>query len=893
MWPLWVQSEQSVMQRMSNPNASLLRRISSFVLLSVCFVCSVVNSSAAEAKKSFNLPAGDAEQALKAFAVQSGMEVLFVTEATAGVKTPAVKGDLTPREALDQLLSGTPLVASDNGKSGAVRIRREASVEQAEKNVARAAPSGDRPTTVTGKDNQPVELPSFEVMGTKLINMDRARSRDDSVPFIIVDRSQIDQSGASSFYDFMRNTSQNTTTALEGVRTGFTVSFFGNMRGTINLRGLGAGDSLVLINGRRPPAGGTAQPASNSIPSSIIERIEYLPSSASAIYGADASGGVMNIITRSDFHGNEITLSYGNTTSKDAKRLGVSLLSGMRFGNTRIVIGLDAQTDNNLVSADRGYYEIERRKILAQDPTIIYGVKGSTANPSNPYGDTPNVYMPTNGQNLPILGVPYASVPVGTTGQITATVFNPDFNLSQRSSINRLGGATELMPETERRTAIAIISHRFNNRWEAFLEGSYSYLASYSYRGKRGLTSTILTVPASSPFNPFGVTVRVTNDKGDLDLLGYDVVNENAVLSIGLIGKVSPDWTLSVFGGYGRDYSFTTNVFYNSTLLNQFVAGTAPGFAGIFYNPFLDFNAGASNSRTIIDQVRQKRTFKFNADSSQASIRLNGSLWHLTAGPTTLTAGGDYHVRRVLNSWTSKSENILAGSIGAPSLFPIGDDSVTDVGAYLEATVPLVSANNSKPGIRDLTFEGSARVDRFDQFGTTRNPQIGIRYQPFAGLILRGFAGSGFRTPSFTQSAPPTVSATSLTITDPKRGQTYSVGQQIQSGDPSLRPESSESYGFGVIYEPRGMANLRISADWFSVRKDDVIAFANQQAIVDNEQNYPGRVTRTTPEPNAPNGVGLITSIYYGYVNATFLETKGIDLNVDYGFRCPLGDLNL
>src|SRR5262249_21909442 len=163
-------------------------------------------------------------------------------------------------------------------------------------------------------------------------NTDIARSRDDAQPYVVFDRETIERSGATTVEDFLKQRLTMNTTA-------FTSSMNGNTIGSpssINLRGLGATSTLVLIDGHRSAGviaffGSPRQADTNSIPVGAIERIEVLPTTASGIYGGSAVGGVVNIILRRDYSGAEVKLTYENTFASDVTGRRVDFGSGLNF----------------------------------------------------------------------------------------------------------------------------------------------------------------------------------------------------------------------------------------------------------------------------------------------------------------------------------------------------------------------------------------------------------------------------------------------------------------------------------------------------------------------------------------------------------------------------------
>ncbi|MDB6127617.1 MAG: hypothetical protein JWM35_1513, partial [Verrucomicrobia bacterium] len=187
---------------MTNPTKISPSFLNSCLAL-LAFVVAGISLSAAEGvPRSFDIPAGPAKEALKVFSEQSGEQLLFSSAALEGVRTNEVKGVMTPREALDQLATNTGLLVRQDTKTGAYSVRKESPAET--KNGS-SRPAGDRAASgVTSAEDGTLKLDTFEVMDSKLLNMDKARSRDDAQPYVIFDREQIARSGAVSVDDFLK-----------------------------------------------------------------------------------------------------------------------------------------------------------------------------------------------------------------------------------------------------------------------------------------------------------------------------------------------------------------------------------------------------------------------------------------------------------------------------------------------------------------------------------------------------------------------------------------------------------------------------------------------------------------------------------------------------------------
>src|SRR5258708_17086 len=287
------------------------------------------------AKQAYDLPAGDAEKTLKLSTKQYGEQIRYPPTKVSGIQTNAVKGEMTPGEVLYAMLDKTQLVAVRDEKTGAYTVEQGATVTEAEINCSRR-PVSNRAAgeEITGT----IKLDTFEVMGTKLLNMDIKRSRDDAQPYVIFDRSAIERSGATNLEDFLKQRlTMNTQAASSGLEV--TTGYGGSQ---INLRGLGTNQTLILVDGHRMPQtldrATPMQPNINGLPLAAIERVEVLPATASGIYGGNAIGGVVNIVLRRDYAGAEIRLTYENTFHSDAasRRVDLSFGATLNGGKTNI-----------------------------------------------------------------------------------------------------------------------------------------------------------------------------------------------------------------------------------------------------------------------------------------------------------------------------------------------------------------------------------------------------------------------------------------------------------------------------------------------------------------------------------------------------------------------------
>jgi outer membrane receptor protein involved in Fe transport len=282
--------------------------------------------------QAYAIPAGSLREALDALASQANLSIVYAPELVAGRTTRGLSGRFGPMEALRRLLEGSGLTWETVGASAVILKAGPATPPE-----PRRTPRADAGGNDDGRDDAVVDMEKIIVTGSHIRGLESSAS-----PLLRFDREDIERSGYASLGQFVESLPQNfgggATQDSIGTEGSVGNEGFGE---AANLRGLGPGATLVLLNGRRlAPGGNSGQFIDISmIPVSAIQRIEVLTDGASAIYGADAVGGVINIITREDYEGAETTLRYGNASGSDAnERLATqSLATSWSSGNAMLV----------------------------------------------------------------------------------------------------------------------------------------------------------------------------------------------------------------------------------------------------------------------------------------------------------------------------------------------------------------------------------------------------------------------------------------------------------------------------------------------------------------------------------------------------------------------------
>ena len=680
------------------------------------------------------------------------------------------------------------------------------------------------------------QLEKIVVVGSRLPAAEAQTAQD----VHIYERERIEQSGQSTVAEFLATLPEVSLAAPENA-TGAT---------PVRLRGAIFGSALVLINGRRVQAvtGGAAVFGFfdvDTIPLSLVERIEILPTGSSAIYGGDALAGVVNIILRSNFTGLEANFGYKWAKNTDEKL--VSAGGGWQAGNFSM-------------SAIATYSE--RSPLFGKDRDI-------TASPDlrrfgGPNLGTPFFGVPANvsslSGNLPGLNSSFATVPVGSSGiGLTPSDFAATAGTQNTGSFTRY---QSLIGESRRSGAFLSANYRFGSGLELFAE-----LLATEYNLHLVTTPPFLSlasVPASNPFNPFGTTVRVSGLVQGAESLAKVDFDENFVRPVvGARGKLG-SWYWEVSALTSRDKgSQVISGQPNTALLNAALASPDPRTA---LNPFID---GPMASPGVLASIYSNTLItNFEAQATIVDAFTRGPVVQLPAGALNALVGAEYEKDRFERGF---------------------DANRTARAVFTELRAPLFASTDERGEKREvLAVQGAARYDDYSDFGSKTTWQAGVELRPIEHLLMRGAHATAFKPPTLYNLAAP-LSSSPITVTDPRRNGETVVVQSITGGNPALQPTTGTSSTLGFVWSPRQIPGLNVSMTrwWMSI--DDAINFPiSSQFVVDNENAFPGRVIRA---PAPPGEIGQIIATDRTYINFGTMHQAGIDGSIDWRFRTSLGEL--
>lgn len=583
-----------------------------------------------------------------------------------------------------------------------------------------------------------------------------------------------------------------------------------------NLRGLGEQYTLVLIDGRRasnlPVSGAGSAVDLNGIPLDAIDRVEVLKDGASAIYGTDAIGGVINFITKKSFQGVTVSTDYampthsgGGTQRKASVAGGIGDLNKDGW-NVQGSLGASKQTA--LYAKDRQSIAVDR------SPSI-----SANTFPSNYIGSNGNLYNPN-----------YPNCRTGTIPQDSGV---GDTYCGENTS-NWIG----IYPEVER----VNISGKASKKLGQDHELSLQYI-----RAETTTTSTVAPTPLAgkvsiSPSSPYYPTTNPDGsaNSGSLDLYGRTVplgprVNEDTTimqrLQSNLEGTLA-GWDYKAGIGYAQSevtQSLKSGYISSTKLQNAIDQG--------LINPFGDSAAGAWKSVEMTGDL-SKSTMKLLT----GDFKISKEILELPTGNLAVAFGIEGR-REKLNDQEFELSRQALSTGHENSQSAGGNRNVHAV--YAEAIIPVMN---------NLETQLAARYDTYSDFGSTFNPKISFKFTPIKQVMFRGSGSTGFRAPTlYNLYQPKQTTNTQSKYSDPflcpngvlvpGAPSSACVKKQvdIQSGGTTdLKPETSSSVSFGLVVEP--VPSVTLSADMWWTRIKNQIGSLPESTIMGNLGKYGSRL---------------------------------------------------
>lgn len=837
-----------------------------------------------ESAFALDIPAQSLKGALSALAEQTGLQIVYQTDLATGLSSPAVKGKLTPSEALQRLLRGSGLGSrflNERAIAISSSITRETSAAKTVTPTARLLRLAQASTSVQGYQVNtapvPSPAPTTDVNVQEIVVVTGSHIRGTAPVgsvMVTLDRTAIVESGAATAEQLLRTLPQVVGLGAVEAHANANSASGGNDNQNagagVNLRGLGNGSTLVLLNGRRLAPGGAGTFVDlSSIPLSAVGRVEVLADGASATYGSDAVAGVVNIILRSDFRGAETSLRLGSADGGAEERQ-FSQLFGFGWSTGSLLGAYEYYDRDRLGTDERAYFTDDLRPFGGRD------LRETFSNPGT----------------ISAAGQTYA-IPAGQDG---TALTSGDLVAGTANRVDRYAG-TDILPHQNRHSVLLGLRQS--------LAPSVSLVADALFTERRidrneNPVTLNISVPASNPFfvSPVGAASAVTVAYSLLDDIGPRHREGRIRAMAGSIGaeiELPATWKMEGYGAYSRDDSVTLiDNLVNAPALASALADTNPATA---MNPFGD---GSNTPLATLNTIRGFTRNNWIYDVLSMGLKADGKVFRLPGGDVKLALGVEYREENY-------NFNRLAFTSTVTPLWAAPVHFDRNVGAvYSELFIPLFGPSNARLGLRRLDLSVAGRIEDYDAFGTTTNPKVGIAWSPTEGVLLRGAWGTSFRAPLLTD-LDGIESVTLATRTDPTSPTGHALTLSRSGSNSMLNPEEATTWSAGVTLAfPR---LPRIDLTYFDIKYEGRLARLSgeelRSALV-NEQIWAPLITRSPSSaeveallasPNYFGGVvdpGDITAIIDGRLrNIGTTTLNGVDVAAKYEVATGVGKIEL
>lgn len=740
--------------------------------------------------------------------------------------------------------------------------------------LAQAAPA---PTNAETKTDDTVKLEAFTVTGSNIKRLDFEKV----LPVTVFSKELMEGRNAITPVELLTALPQVTNVPLNESTSGGANSRGDNAN--INLRGIGSGSTLVLLNGRRvaphpvfSPDGSNPNSFSvnvNQLPTQGLERIDVLRDGASSIYGSDAVAGVINYISRRDYRGTELRTRFGVPEHGAGQSVQATLTHGRDFaaGKARWLSTFDYLYRRPIYFRDRDFtasadHRAQATPYLGAFPTAFDGrsILGVWPRFTVGTGTANNYFRPVNG--TPTLTT---TAPTLIANPEAAVDINTFQNLGQTRS-DRVNWFNALEVD-------------LTDRITAFADLSFYHANSNLVRQPIPLNAPGSDQPAplsvDNPYNPYGSrfydpagrpnadgTPRLTGTPQRVVLTGVtlidagpeDIVVHSGVYRgvAGLRGKIFGEWNWEAGALYTRAY--TSDISKNAvreSLLQQALLRTDT----TAYNPFrytfkVQGNAVVAdqpfrNPQSVLNGFVQSWRHDGFSSIGSGDIRVSGPAFRYWGNPLSVAVGGE--ARR---ETFSDSRPPFAGTNPSGSGLSLDDNDYVQASpkfnfggnrdvysAYVETVVPIAQPKHRWPLVHSLEFTASARYENYSDFGTTTKPKFGANWRPYVGLMVRASYNEGFAAanlPTLYQPAQFTVDSLPGQ-TDPYRNAAINENAYVQrnysAGNKNLLPVESVGKSAGVVLEVPQVKGLSLTADYWQIEQKNEISIRSASQILNRD----------------------------------------------------------
>jgi len=745
----------------------------------------------------------------------------------------------------------------------------------------------------------------IEVTGSRIKRADMEGAN----PVQVISRQDLVASGITNMGDILQE-----IPSVAGAGTNTAINNGGSGAIRVSLRGLGSQRTLVLLNGRRMVASGTGADSSvdlSTIPTAIVKRVEVLKDGASAIYGSDAVGGVVNIITRDDFEGFEFNAGYDiGTQERDGETKNLDLTIGFSGDKGNAVVNAYYVQQGAQWSGDRDWSKYDNGLDLETNEKIP---GGSSATPWGRFrgfnkaadGCTDFTHGAANG--------PGQSDPTDVRNVTGYDCFGG-------TDLYNFAPANYHLTPQERYGIYASGSYELNDSVRVFTELSFN----------RRTSDTKLAPLPLAPLAFFGFDAPYSADnyynqtQGPKNGAGesQDIADwrrrmvetggrdsrfrvETVRAMFGIDGEFANGWGWEasyIFGGNDAATAALGGVNFEKVALatgpsfldasGNVVCGTedAPIAGCVSLNVFGVPGTANEVSSDMLDYITFEAHDLGSNEQQIISASVFGDAFTLPAGTVGIAMGLEHREEK----GADYPDALIALGItsGSSRTQTVGSYEVDE--AFIEANIPLL---NGVAGAEVLEVDLAVRYSDYDTFGDTTNHKIGVRWVPFEGLMVRGTSSSAFRAPGTndlfqgsSDNSPEVtdkcaVNPTPFCIADgvPAEGFTP-IGDQLSStrgGNINLQPEEADIFTAGIVYSPDFVEGLSLTLDYWDIQITNAISTLGEQLILDScaaTGEHCDKITRHGPGPLYGNS----SDIDDRTTNVGGVDSSGYDFNIRY-----------
>jgi iron complex outermembrane recepter protein len=820
----------------------------------------VADAQPAPQRIELSVPAGPAPDSLAALAKEAKCNILFLDGVAEDVPTNPVSGASTPADALSKMLAGTPLTFTVVNEHTITVRRREQPPDSSDSSGSSTRPAanhGARPSThPIDTGGSPVE--QVDVNGIR-------RRLGDFVPQpslekIVVNKDQVAQTGAITLPEALRSLTQILNGgATEGnIQTGREAATNGNHATGLNVRGLGPAATLVLFDGHRTVKGGTDAMYTefDMFPQMGLEKVELQADGPPLMYGADAIGGVVNIVMNRQFLGQATEFQSNGLSSNARREYRLGHMQGWQWGGTHFEFALELSQQDALAASKRSQYSNDLTRFGGSDFRTPYSQPGTILAGSQMY-----------------------KIPSGQDGTaLTPSSFSPNTaNLT-----DQLAG-TDVFPRQQRWNSYLELDRSLADGVIASAESLCSYRQA---KDNAGAYTAAITVDQRSPFyvNPAGGTEPITVFYKFAHEFGSTIERAgvtNCGLTLALDAKAFSGWNFSGSVGYGteRQRQTTGDLVDFPSLESALTQPRATAF-----NPLGD---GTGTTSDTINTFRSSSHFSSRNDQWDINAAADHRLLSLLSRDLTLTLGAEYRRETLATrSQDFKSAPETSSNLGR---------NVSS--AFGQLTIPMTDR---------ATFQASGRFDHYSDFGSVFSPEYTLKVVPTRSIWITGTWARLFRPPNISQLVESHDLSQLSTLPD-ARSSTGSTLALIDSGGNSqLKQELSRNWAVNIEFRPPTLPTLRANLNYFHVNSENRIEDPSFQPNVLNNPEFTSMVNRNPTaayrQAICSNGqfAGSASSCLSAPIgaiidlrtrNTAILTTSGFDLGTSYAWPSAWGQL--